>query len=97
MSLRGIIFALAAGISGCGYGVNSSTPSSGNGVTAPIILNQPVSQSIPMGLPATFTVDTAGSAAHFQWSRDGTAIDGATASSYVSAPTTFADTGANSR
>ena len=47
-----------------------------------------------MGLAATFAVSASGPAPLYQWYRDGAAIPGATSSSFTTAPTTFADTGA---
>lgn len=95
MQLRSFICVLAVTASGCGYGVTSSTPSPGAAVLAPTIVAQPTSQSVPMGLPANFTVTAAGTTPQYQWLRNGTAIVGATASSYVSPPVTLADSGAN--
>jgi hypothetical protein len=45
-----------------------------------------------MGLTATFSVSATGSSVSYQWSKNGTAIAGATASSYTTPATAFADT-----
>jgi hypothetical protein len=45
-----------------------------------------------MGLTATFSVSATGSSLSYQWSKSGTAIAGATASSYTTPATAFADT-----
>jgi hypothetical protein len=45
-----------------------------------------------MGLTATFSVSATGSSLSYQWSKGGTAISGATASSYTTPATAFADT-----
>jgi hypothetical protein len=47
-----------------------------------------------MGLIATYAVTATGSSPQYQWARDGTAIAGATGSSYTTPPTAFADSGA---
>lgn len=47
-----------------------------------------------MGLTATFSVTATGSSVSYQWSKSGTAIAGATASSYTTPATAFADTAA---
>jgi hypothetical protein len=46
-----------------------------------------------MGLSATFAVTATGSSLQYQWAKNGTAIAGATSSSYTTPATTFADTG----
>lgn len=54
---------------------------------------QPADQSVPMGLPATYSVTAAGSSPQYQWARNGAEIAGATGSTYVTPATGFADTG----
>ena len=82
----------------CGGG-SSSNPSSGSSTTppsstAPTITTQPGSQSVTVGQTATFSVIGAGTAPlSYQWQTNGTAITGATASSYTTAATTLADNG----
>ena len=82
----------------CGGG-SSSNPSSGTSTTppsstAPTITTQPGSQSVTVGQTATFSVIGAGTAPlSYQWQTNGTAITGATASSYTTAATTLADNG----
>lgn len=50
----------------------------------PTISTQPVSQSVAVGGSATFSVVASGSGTlSYQWSKDGSAISGATASSYT--------------
>lgn len=52
--------------------------------TAPAILTQPASATVPAGTPTTFSVVAAGtSPLTYQWSKNGQAIAGATNSSYV--------------
>ncbi len=51
------------------------------------IANQPISQTVNAGSSATFTVTAAGSGPYtYQWLLNGTAIPGATASSYTTPP-----------
>jgi hypothetical protein len=84
---------LAFGVSGCSSGAGGSAPSIP--VIAAAISDQPVDQSIPMGLPATFAVTATGSPLQYQWAKNGVAITGATGSSYTTPATRFADNGAN--
>ena len=68
--------------------MNSSTSGS------PEITLQPVSQTVPAGQPATFTVSAASnSPLTYQWRKNGSNIAGATSSSYTTPPTTTADSG----
>jgi hypothetical protein len=62
---------------------------------APVISNQPVGQSVPMGLPATYAVTATGSSLQFQWKRNGASITGANSSNYTTPATVFADSGAS--
>jgi len=61
----------------------------------PSISTQPVSQTVTVGQTATFSVAASGTAPlSYQWSKGGTAISGATASSYTTPATTAGDNGA---
>ncbi|MGA8233225.1 MAG: hypothetical protein WB795_17260 [Candidatus Acidiferrales bacterium] len=63
--------------------------------TAPIITTEPANVSVTVGSTATFSVVATGTAPlSYQWSRGGTAISGATAASYTTAPTVITDNGA---
>jgi hypothetical protein len=67
----------------------------GNGMTTLAITAQPVSQSVVTGQTATFSVVAAGTGTlTYQWKKSGTAIGGATASSYTTPATTNSDNGA---
>ncbi len=61
----------------------------------PQITTQPAAQSVTVGQTATFSVVASGAALTYQWSRNGTAISGATQASYTTAATTNADNGAS--
>jgi hypothetical protein len=90
-----LIWCIAAGASSCSSGSGGPTSPPVPQVTAPAIANQPVDQSIPMGLSATFSVTATGSSLQYQWAKNGASIAGATGGSYTTPATTFADTGAN--
>ncbi len=60
----------------------------------PTITRQPRSRVVPTGERATFAVAATGLELLYQWFRDGGAIEGATASTYVTPPTTPVDDGA---
>jgi hypothetical protein len=87
-------------------GSGSATPSittnletitmTGAGVSqAPTITTQPASQTVTAGQTATFSVTSSGAAPlSYHWSKNGTAISGATFSAYTTPVTTSADSGA---
>ncbi|MGA2609100.1 MAG: Ig-like domain-containing protein, partial [Terriglobia bacterium] len=88
--LLGLILCLA----GCA-GVTSKNGNQNSSPTAPSINSQPASQTVTVGQAATFTVIATGTAPFsYQWQKNGTAISGATSSSYTTPPTTAADNGA---
>lgn len=73
----------------CGGGGQSGTS------IAPVITSEPAPQSTTVGLTATFSVVALGTAPlSYQWSENGAAISGATASSYTTVPVSAADNGA---
>src|SRR3989475_1681210 len=62
---------------------------------APTITTQPASQTVTAGQTASFTVAATGTAPlSYQWNKNGTAITGATSSSYTTPATTSSDNGA---
>jgi hypothetical protein len=68
---------------------------SGSTVGGPAITTQPASRTVTVGQTATFSVVASGAGTlTYQWSRNGAAIAGATASSYTTPATTAADSGA---
>ncbi|MGH9886805.1 MAG: immunoglobulin domain-containing protein, partial [bacterium] len=71
------------------------TSGSGSTVTPPTITTQPASRTVNLGQTATFSVVASGTGTlSYQWSRNGAAIAGATATSYTTPATTAADNGA---
>jgi Immunoglobulin I-set domain len=66
------------------------------GAVAPKISVQPASQSVTAGQTASFNVTATGTAPlQYQWSRNGTALSGATSATYTTAATASADNGAS--
>ena len=62
---------------------------------APSITSQPTSQTVTTGQTATFSVTATGTAPlSYQWQKNGTAISGATSSTYTTAATISSDNGA---
>jgi hypothetical protein len=87
-----IVFACLM-LPGCGGGGNSSPPPPPP--VAPSIASQPQNQTVTAPATATFTVTATGTAPlSYQWSENGTAINGAAAASYTTPATTGADNGA---
>ena len=67
----------------------------GSDPSLPVITGQPAGVTVAEGMPATFSVTaTSSTAISYQWRKNGSAIDGATAASYTTPPTTGADNGA---
>ncbi|MBP5321802.1 MAG: immunoglobulin domain-containing protein [Kiritimatiellae bacterium] len=62
----------------------------------PAITTHPADLTVMEGDPASWTIEARGGSAplHYQWYRDGTAIPGATSSTYTLSPTTRSDSGA---
>jgi hypothetical protein len=89
------IWSIAVGTSGCSSGSGGTVTGPETPVTAIAISDQPVDQSVPMGLSATYSVTATGSSLQYQWAKNGAAIAAATKSSYTTPATVFADTGAN--
>ena len=88
--LLALLFAtLSAGCSGLVSGTN------GGALAAPYVTTQPSGQTVDVGQTATFSVNATGSAPlNYQWNKNGTAISGATSSSYTTPVTTISDDGA---
>jgi hypothetical protein len=61
---------------------------------APSVTTQPADQTVAVGAKAVFTVQASGTAPlTYQWSKNGAAISGATASSYTTPATVIGDNG----
>jgi hypothetical protein len=83
----------AVSLAACGGGSGSSNIVKGG--TAPTITAQPQNQTVALGATATFSVAATGTAPlSYQWSESGTAINGATSSSYTTPATVSGDNGA---
>jgi hypothetical protein len=74
---------------GCG-GSNGSPAPAGSPLA---IISQPASQTVPLNQTATFTVSVSGGIAplHYQWTKDGAPIGGATSDSYVTPAVSLSD------
>jgi hypothetical protein len=67
----------------------------GSGMTTVAITAQPVSQTVVVGQPATFSVAATGtSPMTYQWKKNGTAISGAASASYTTPATAASDNSA---
>ena len=74
----------------------SGSKSDTTNATAPTITMQPQSQAVTVGSTATFSVAATGTAPlSYQWSKNATAINGATTSSYTTPATVAGDNGAS--
>jgi hypothetical protein len=79
---------------GCSGSV-APTPTVNAAAVAPMITTQPASQTVPVGQPASFSVTATGTGLlSYHWNKNGTAISGATSSSYTTPATTSSDSGA---
>lgn len=77
--------------SACGGGTEPGNPPA----QAPTITSQPQDQSTPLAQTASFTVTATGTTPlTYQWSKNGSAITGATSSSYATPPVAVGDSGA---
>ena len=93
-----LLFSLLLGACGGGGGDGAApdkTSPGGQAGTAPAITVQPTSQSVPEGSAASFSVGATGTALTYQWRRNGSPIEGATASSYALPAAGLGDRGSN--
>jgi hypothetical protein len=73
---------------------NAATLTVTAAAVAPSITVQPASQTVTAGQTATFSVTSSGATPlNYQWSKNGTAISGATSSAYTTPATASADSG----
>jgi outer membrane protein assembly factor BamB len=87
----GLSVSFVFSLAGCGGESRSPTPPE-PAVTPPAIMAQPESKAVLVGETATFSATATGTAPlSYQWQKNGTAISGATASSYITPPVTLAD------
>jgi hypothetical protein len=89
------IWSAALSSPGCSSGSGGAASAPVVPVIAAAISQQPVNQSVPMGLSATYSVTATGSSLQYQWAKDGAAIAGATSSTYTTPATAFSDNGAS--
>jgi glycosyl hydrolase family 18 (putative chitinase)/HYDIN/CFA65/VesB family protein/ASPM-SPD-2-Hydin domain-containing protein/Ig-like domain-containing protein/immunoglobulin I-set domain protein len=74
---------------------NGATLTVNSAVAAPSITTQPPNQTVVVGQTANFSVTASGtSPLSYQWSKNGTAINGATSPTYTTPPTISSDNGA---
>src|SRR5205085_2807669 len=74
---------------------SSATLTVNAAATAPTITTQSVNQTVTAGQTATFSVTASGTPPlSYQWKKNGTAISGASSSSYTTPATTSSDDGA---
>ena len=79
---------LAILIVGCGGGSVTTT----SAASQPTITVQPLSQTVPLGSTATFTVEASGTAPlTYQWSENGIPISGATSDTYTTPSVELSD------
>lgn len=96
MAVRGLVMCgvgvVVALLAGCGGNTSTGTPPpAGQHV---VIIDEPQSQTVPIGQAATFSVTAIGSAPlQYQWSEDGTPIQGATSASLATSAVAAGDSG----
>jgi hypothetical protein len=91
----GALFSVVVSNSAGNVTSNSATLTVNPDPVAPSITSQPASQTITAGQTATFSVTASGTTPlSYQWQKNGTAISGATSSSYTTLAETTSDNGA---
>jgi hypothetical protein len=92
-SLRNLVGMLAMTVAllstwGCAGGFQGLKP------VSPLVITQPVSQTVMVGQIATFSVTASGTGPmSYQWYKNGVAISGGTSNTYTTPPTAAGDTG----
>lgn len=85
---------LLAVMAGCGGGSSVPPPPPPPPAQPPSIITQPTSQTVAVGVSATFSVVATGtSPLSYQWRKDGTNIAGATSASFTIASVAMSDAG----
>ena len=96
-TLAGLMLLASLLLTACGGGSSSDSStasSSSTTVTAPSISTQPASISVTVGSSASFSVTASGGGTlSYQWRKDGTAISGATSTSYAISSAATSDAG----
>ncbi|HYL65337.1 MAG TPA: immunoglobulin domain-containing protein [Candidatus Methylomirabilis sp.] len=88
------VFLAAFTLAGCGGTAGTKNTNGGSQSTAPAIASQPASQIVSTGQTAKFSVTATGTPPPtYQWQKNGANIAGAMFSSYMTPPTTTADSG----
>jgi hypothetical protein len=88
----GHVFVTALGVANSPFTVPVTLAVSSATAVAPSIATQPASKTVAPGQTATFTVAATGTAPMtYQWNKNGTAINGATSSTYTTPVTTTSD------
>lgn len=100
MPPKSIYFVLAAAVavalSGCSSTTRNAVSSNPATSSTVRIVTQPLSQTVPLGASATFTVKATGDGPlSYQWTRNGAEVDGAVGASYTIASLTSTDNGAS--
>jgi len=89
-------FTIVALLTACGGQTNPGPAQSQPQVSAPQITTQPTNQAVTVGQSAEFSVAATGTAPlQYQWRKNGSAITGATGSSYATPATVSGDNGSS--
>jgi Abnormal spindle-like microcephaly-assoc'd, ASPM-SPD-2-Hydin/Immunoglobulin domain/Immunoglobulin I-set domain len=92
---NGALFSVVVSNSAGNVTSNNATLTVNPDPVAPSVTSQPASQTITAGQTATFSVTASGTTPlSYQWQKNGTAISGATSSSYTTPAETTSDNGA---
>ncbi len=89
-----VVQALFAGCGGGGSASPAPSPAPAPAPAAPTISAQPTDATVLTGDTATFSVTASGTGVTYQWKKNGTAIAGATSSTYTAPAAAWGDDGA---
>jgi hypothetical protein len=94
MADNGALFAVVVTDANGSTTSNAATLTVVPAATVPSITTQPIDRTVNVGKKTTFSVTATGTAPlHYQWTKNGTNIIGATKTFYTTPPTTLADNG----